>query len=161
VPSSSLNPAGFSYVEKIIIDNPVGHVGVVDFLDNNSRQLWIDGFEFGENDYLNIKNFGSNSSLYIRNDAKTQEALRHMAFEVDGQLRKAVLSTAATNCALPGSYYKVVASYEPWTPLPEPETYGALFLVSAIGLGLACRRKRGRRADLADSPEGARNVSAG
>ncbi|WP_369333194.1 PEP-CTERM sorting domain-containing protein [Cephaloticoccus primus] len=44
--------------------------------------------------------------------------------------------------SLDNGYYYVVGYDGPWKALPEPSTYGAVFV--AAGLGVAFLRRRGR-----------------
>jgi len=108
--------------------------------------LRISDLDITGNSILFLKNADMElGNIYIKDQgARTVEALRHIAFEdSDGQWKR-------PRWELVDGYYSIMETgsgwlkdrhiLEPWTPLPEPTTYGTGLAVVALGT-LALRRK--------------------
>jgi len=138
-------------IYTIKVDNPIGHVGIVDFEGIQNKTLFFNNLDIAEGDYLVIKNLGSNTIARGRPNSWGGKGnlylqVRNIAIEVDGKLM-------SIRHYWPGKYWwcewtlydKIVSTDVEWVPLPEPGTYGALF--GALGVArIAFRRRRADKA---------------
>jgi len=104
---------------------------------------------------------GGRERFFIRKNGKNEEAINHIGIK-DYSHRVVKASWADY-----GDYYLLTPSSIPWSGVPEPTTYGAIF--GAVGLCLVTFRRRvrayrrslaGRRSDVTSSfPRGAPTAS--
>jgi len=108
------DPGGFYH--------PYLHVENLEIVGNSAvileGDMWLDS----DRSPLMIKDYGRDISNYFS----------HIKARVGSELKNTVWGRG------PGYYY--ISGYAPWTPVPESETYGAIF--GAVGLGLVIFRRR-------------------
>jgi len=146
-PRDILRVSGNVLIEKLVVDNPVGHVGYIDADYRTANYIFIDGFEFSPRDFVKI-NWSNNSSLfYIPYDNRSQEVARHIAFDHFGAIGSASLSygeIVRMSCgASKGKRFIRIVHGGYWTPpVPEPATYGAGLAAVGLGAFLLCKRRK-------------------
>ncbi|WP_231863589.1 PEP-CTERM sorting domain-containing protein, partial [Cephaloticoccus capnophilus] len=125
-------------------DNSLDHVGVIDFNGVQGTTLFFDELNIAEGGYLVIKNLGDNSIAGHHHRSSNWEKLRSITIEIGGKLMEVRHYWQGNHwsCCEWAPYDLIVPTYNLWTPIPEPGTYGQIF--AALGVGVASfRRKRG------------------
>jgi len=148
------NGGGKVIIDKLIVDSTGGgycyfnvksgqtwgginyvYINDISFIGDSSLIL---GGEFSGSGYASI-------SILVRNDEETiLERLRHISS--GGNKVRAFLDGTH-----PG-YYRIIKGYEPWTPTPEPSTYGAAFSFAVLGVGFIRKRKKRKLRSAALNP---------
>jgi len=151
-PGDILRVSGNALIEKLVVDNPVGHVGYIDADYRAVNYIFIDGFEFNPRDFVKVNWSNNFSFFYIPYDNRSQEVARHIAFDYFGSIGSASLLNPNDGCpeivtmTCGTSKYKRyirVFHYGAWTPpVPEPATYGAALSITGLGAFLLCKRRK-------------------
>jgi|GEM_PF-1151884 len=129
-------------IYKITVDNSAGHVGVIDFNGLAGKTLFFDELNIAEDGYLVIRNLGNNR-IAGQSRTMSESKLRSVTIDVNGELMDVRHYWPGKHWWCEHTDYRVIVpTYNLWTPIPEPGTYGAIF--AALGVGVASfRRKRG------------------
>jgi len=131
--------SGYSYVRDLIVkkDSIIEFVGPSLDPDLYGPILNVEYITFWGDSvlFLSLDPAGSSTLGIKDHGAVPKEALRHIAISNDSGLW-------VPQWSLDNGYYYVVGYDGPWKALPEPSTYGAVFV--AAGLGVAFLRRRGR-----------------
>ncbi|WP_231863496.1 hypothetical protein, partial [Cephaloticoccus capnophilus] len=129
-------------IYKITVDNSLDHVGVIDFNGVQGKTLFFDELNIAEDGYLVIKNLGNNR-IAGHQGTNNWGKLRSVTIDVNGELMEVRHYWPGKHWWCEWTQYDlIVPTYNLWTPIPEPGTYGQIF--AALGVGIAAsRRKRG------------------
>jgi len=102
-------------------------------------EFYIGNLRIADDSILKIGSIRDVVSFVVWDTAENREALSRTAIiSRNGALMKPKWTLHS------GQWFLFPFSNEPWTPVPEVSTYGAVFSFSGLALGLIRRRKKRR-----------------
>ncbi|WP_231865716.1 hypothetical protein, partial [Cephaloticoccus primus] len=124
-------------IDRVVVDRS----GVIHFDDSVSNvYLTINEIVFTGSASLGITDdrYGGGHLSLLDHNGDIYDLVRHLKYKLNGKYVKLRVERSEGN-----GYYEIHHTYEPWTPVPEASTCGAIFAVSALSLA-AFRRRKGR-----------------